>query len=80
MVTPSNALPACHVTVEGTYAELCICPVKENVNELFLLSDASVTTANDFFFHFVAPDAIAAEPPEVAGVPTYELCICLCRF
>ncbi len=42
VLTPSNALPDCHVTVEGTCAELYTCPVNENVTELFLLPDASV--------------------------------------
>ncbi len=42
VLTPSNALRDCHVTVEGTCAELYTCPVNENVTELFLLPDASV--------------------------------------
>ncbi len=42
VLAPSNALRDCHVTIEGTCAELYTCPVNENVTELFLLPDASV--------------------------------------
>ncbi len=69
VVAPGNALPDCLVTVEGTCAELYTCPVNENVNELFLLPDASVMAESDHseLSVFVAPDATAAEPPEVVA-------------
>ncbi len=66
MVAPSNAPSTCYVVVNGTIAELCTCPVKENVNELSLFPDI---TAEE-------PPAVAASTAEPLVVSTCQLSVC----
>ncbi len=71
VVVPSNVLSTCYVVVEGTKAELCTCPVKENVNELSLFPDGTA----------VEPPEVAGsttEPPELSMVSTYALSLSAC--
>ncbi len=60
VVAPSNALPACHVTVEGTIAKL----------------SAFVETSDGTAVEPLEVAASAAEPPEVSVVYTYQSSSC----
>ncbi len=60
VVAPSNALPACQVTVKGTITEL----------------SASVETQDGTAVEPLEVAASTAEPPEVSVVSTYQLSPC----